>query len=449
MLMNRFSRRTAFIAAGVLLAGLATLAASVLQRSRPSVAAEFTFTTDNSLTAGATATDRWIQKAEAVIKRAPRNAEGYNQLCAAFIQKGRETGDFSFNTRAEAALRRSLEIAPATTQTNYDALQLQGMLHLDWHRFGEAADTARRALQLRANDHIAYGILSDALLELGDYKGAVEAADRMADLHPDTASYSRISWLRSLHGDLHGAIEVMRMAVAAASPLNPESQAWCRVQLGNELMNAGRRAEAEREYDRALQVFPDYHKALAAKARAQVAAGNPDQAVVLYQRARERAPELDTIIALGNLYAHLGREKEAGEQYEFAEFAGRASGGTAALQLALLWADHETRLDEALAAARRERAVRSDIFTCDVLAWCLYKKGDPVAAKMAIQEALRLGTRDARIHYHAGLIFHALGDSEQAIRHLKLALDTDAFFDLRQAEVAKQTLRTLGDNWKR
>ncbi len=265
----------------------------------------------------------------------------------------------------------------------------------------------------------------------------------MNDLRQDTSSYARASYLRSLHGDTEGAIEAMRFAADAAK--DPESIAWCRVHLGDELMNAGRRSEAEREYDRALFSFPDYHLALVAKARARVAAGDTDAALGLYKRAQERVPSPDAAIELGDLYTKLGRMDEAKKQYDLVEFIERTSAatGTYSRQLALFYADRGIKLDEALTIARRERESRSDIYTCDALAWVLYKRGELAEAKKSIDEAMRLGTRDARILYHAGMIYKAIDDPQTAAKYLKLALAINPSFDVLQADVAKQTLHKI------
>ena len=60
-----------------------------------------------------------------------------------------------------------------------------------------------------------------------------------------------------------------------------------------------------------------------------------------------------------------------------------------------------------------------------------------------ICEALRLGTRDARMQYHAGMIQHALGNNREAAGHLQLALEINSSFDVLQAEVARRTLRKV------
>ncbi len=389
----------------------------------------------------ATLADRNISAAQGVIEKYPADPKGYNMLSAAFMQKSRETGDFSFNARAEESLKHSFRVAP----DNYDGMKLQAALLLNYHRFSEALQVAQRAQAINPRNHDVYGAMVDAFVELGDYKGAVDAAQKMVDLRPDTASYSRISYLRALHGDSKGAIEAMKMAAESANPGNPESGAWCRVHLGDELMNTGKLKEAEREYDYALYLFPDYHLALAAKARARYAAGDTDNAIVFYKRAVERVPLPDYIAALGDLYAKLGRADEAKQQYEQVEFIEKmgANSGTYSRQLALFWADHEVRLDEALAVAERERAARNDIYTSDVLAWCLYKKGRFEEAKTAIDQALRLGTRDPRLLYHAGMIALSTGDNQKGADYLKQALAINPSFDILQAEVAKEKLNSL------
>jgi len=391
--------------------------------------------------ARATIADRQIQKAEARIRNLPSSPDGYTLLAGAYMLKARETGDFGFNARVESALKRALEISP----DDQTAITLHATLQLTYHRFKEALDEATKAQKSGLETPDIYGVMTDAQVELGDYAGAIKAAQKMMDLRPDSSAYSRVSYLRALHGDLEGAIEAMRVAVKAANPANAENSGWYRVHLGLELMNAGRREEAEREFDAALQIFPAYHLALAAKGRARVRAGDFDSAVELYRRAQERVPSPEIVIALGDLYAKLGRREEAKRQYELVEFieGNSASAGTYSRQLALFWADHDTRLDEALEVMRRERALRTDIYTLDALAWCQYKKGQLADARDSIEQAKRLGTRDARIFYHAGMIYDALGDRVNAAKYLKLALNTDRSFDVLQAGVAQRKLDEL------
>jgi tetratricopeptide (TPR) repeat protein len=385
-----------------------------------------------------TPSDRQIRAAQALVERQPADAKGYNLLAAAYMQKAREAEDFSVNKMAEEALGRSLKVAP----DNYDALKLRAKLLLTFHRFEEALEVARRAQSINPRDHDNYGALTDALVELGEYPAAVEAAQLMVDLRPDTSSYARVSYLRWLHGDTGGAVEAMRLAAQSASPADPEKLAWCHVQLGDALLNLGRAAEAEREFDRALFFFPDYGAALSAKARARVAAGDLEAAIGIYRREHEREPSADAALALGDLYSKQGRAEEAERHYAAFESLERenAAAENDMYHFVAYWTDHDRNLDEALRLARRERERRKDIYTCDALAWALYKKGQFAEAKQFADEALRLGTRDPRLLYHAGMIAHALGERARAAKLLRQSLDINPSFDVLQSDAARRTL---------
>ncbi len=422
---------------GMLISGFVALGIrAVLNRApRPEAAGQKSVALD----AQANAFDPQLQKIQRAIERAPDDPKGYNSLSAAYMKKARETGDFGFNAKAETALNRSFELN--SSADNYDAIRLKAMLLLAYHRFGEALEAARRAQEIRPGDPQNYGAMTDALVELGDYPGAFKAAQTMMDIRPGTASYSRVSYMRELQGDTQGAVESMRAAAEASG--DPETAAWCRVQLGDLLLNSGKATAADLEFDNALRILPGYYMAVAGKARARFAGGDVVSAIKFYKQAQERVPLPETAIALGDLYAKLGRADEAKSQYDLVEFIERAGSenGTYSRNIALFWANHDIKLDEALTVAQRERETRSDIYTSDTLAWCLYKKGRLTEAKISIDEALRLGTMDARLFYHAGMIEQALGNRRAAVKHLRLALKINPSFDILQADTARQTLR--------
>jgi tetratricopeptide (TPR) repeat protein len=350
--------------------------------------------------------DERIFRAQMLIERMPNRADGYNQLAAAYMQKARETSDFAFNARANDSITKSLAIE----NDNYDALKLRAKLELTYHRFAEALQTAQRAQTVRNDDHDVWGQITDALVELGDYKGAVEAAQKMVDLRPDSSAYARVSYLRSLHGDPDGAIEAMSKALQSANPNDPESIAWCHVQLGNELLNTGKLDAAERHFDKALQIFPEHRLAVEAKGRARTIAGDLQGAVLIYEREQSRNPSADTAAALGDLYTRLGKTDRAKAEYETFEILEREN---ATLErswrhMINFWLDHDRNLADALTLATREYEARKDIFTCDSLAWALFKNGKAQEAKTLIDEALRTGSKDERINDHAEMIYRTL-----------------------------------------
>ncbi len=391
---------------------------------------------NTSLTNG---TGKQIEAAQKIIGKSPAAVNGYNMLAAAYIRSARETGDFSLNSKAEAAVARALEIEP----NNLNALKFRTSLNLTFHRFAEGRTMALDLLKNNPRDAFLYGALTDANVELGDYDEAVKAIQTMVDLKPDMTSYARVSYVRSLHGDPKGAIEAMDMAAKIADPADPEAQAWCLVHLGDEQFKAGKYDLAEQAYDRALQTFPDYYFALAGKGRARAAQNDLETAVKYLNESNNRVPNVENIIFLGDVYTLTGKPEEATKQYDLAEFIEGKFGNIDNRRLALLWADHDEKLDQALEIARHEHEIRQDIFTADILAWCLAKKGEFAEAKKVMAEALRLKTKEARFYYHAGMIEKGLGNKKGATQYLNLALQTNPAFDLLQAENARQVLPEL------
>ena len=88
----------------------------------------------------------------------------------------------------------------------------------------------------------------------------------MVDRKPNLAGYARVSYLRELHGDLTGAVEAMRLAVAAGGPA-AENVAYVGALLGELERRRGRRAAARRAFQQALARRPGHPGAEAGLAR--------------------------------------------------------------------------------------------------------------------------------------------------------------------------------------
>lgn len=430
MRFSKFDSLLLFLAAAFILAGFSGGC------SRKNVSSATAEATDNTTQI---TKDAEILEAEKLVKEFPKMAKSHTNLAAVYLRKVRETGDYGLNREAEKSIRRALEIEP----DNSDATALQTQIYLSEHKFREALETAQNLERRNPNSFVAYLAMTDALTELGRYEEAVRAAQKLVDLRPNSASYTRVAHLRALHGDTEGAIEARRLAIKIADPQDKEGLAWYHAELGKEFFNVGKLVDAEREFEAALQIFPDYHWALAGKGKVRAAQGNLEAAAEIYQKLYDRVKQTDRAIFLGDLYKKLGRTEDALRIYNETVNREKASPGGDLHRIALYWADHNLNLDEALLTARRDREQNADLLSSDTLAWCLYKKGNYAEAKKAINDATRLKTKNALFYYHKGMIEYALGNRMAAAENLKLALVTNPAFDLLQADVARKTLDEL------
>jgi tetratricopeptide (TPR) repeat protein len=388
-----------------------------------------------------TPSDHAITTEQQRLRRNPYDAASYHQLGDAYIQKSRETGDLGYLDLAEAALAKALDIAPERA----GVLRHLAFVASTRHDFGQAVVLASRALTLDAADGDAHGVLGDALLELGRYEEAEAAYARMMADKRDLASYSRRAGLESLRGDADGAMADLARAIEAGATAGQprEAIAWAQWQLGEEHFAVGDLSGAEPPYLDALRTYPGYYRALAGLGRLRAAQQRYGEAVDLYRGALAAVPFPEYAAALGDLYTKLGRSADARRQYELVEYIGRLSALNRVLynrELVYFYADHRITPAEAVELARRELEVRKDVYGYDALAWALYADGRAAEAVEPVRQALRLGTKDARLFFHAGMIFRRLGDTAKAAAYLDRALATNPFFHVLHADTARAAL---------
>jgi len=391
-----------------------------------------------------TSTDSQIQSLQESLRTNPSDWQSYSQLGLAYLQKARETGDPSYYQKTEEALNKALSFQ----SDDYASISGMGALALARHDFVSALEWGEQARQINPDRSYAYGVIADAQIELGRYEGAVATLQAMVDLRPDMSSYSRISYVRELHGDTEGALEMMQLA-ADSGLSNAESTAWTRTQLANLYFNRGNLDRAEQEYQRTLQDRPKYVYALAGLGRLQAARGNLPEAIRLLNQAVGLVPLPEFVITLGDLYQVSNQQEEADQQYQLVvviEKLFRANGVDMDMEIALFNADHDRNLEETLALARKAYANRPSIHGADALAWSLYKTGNYGEAQEYSKLALKLGTRDSLKYFHAGMIEHALHNDEQARHYLEQALAINPHFSILFADQARKTLLSIQNN---
>jgi tetratricopeptide (TPR) repeat protein len=404
----------------------------------------------------ATGTERVIQSMQSRVQSNPKDPAAYSALGAAFFQRARETGDVEDFQLAEQALNKSLDLNNADFSADA-AYSSMAEVCMGEHRFSDAITYAQKALALGSGDLSSFAIVGDANADMGEYERAAVAYSRL-DISGDSASQprnvyvrdSRTSYLKFVSGDTAGAIRLMQSAVAAGTEarLPAENLAWLYYELGEYEFQAGDVAAANNAYLAALNVHPGDYRALAGLGKLRGNQGRYAEAIKLYQGAIAVVPMPIYVAELGDLYTKAGNPAEARKQYQLVQYIGLLGHINQVLHnrdLALFYADHDMKLDEALALAHKEFEVRHDIYTWDALAWALYKNGKYQEASDAIENALRPGVRDALLFFHAGMIANRLGQEALAKDRLQESLSINPRFHVIYAGVAAQQLKLLQD----
>jgi tetratricopeptide (TPR) repeat protein len=380
-----------------------------------------------------------ILSLQSTLRSTPGDEHSWALLGLAYQQRARETGDPSYYTKSEGSLRR----AAALDGKDYLVYSGLGSLALSRHRFRVALAYGREAHRLAPTIARNYGVIGDALVELGRYREAFHDFDLMSSLRPSLSSYARVSYGRELLGQTGRATKAMKLAIDAATD-TIEPTAWTHVQLGKLLFNHGRYAAAAREDRFALRVFPGYAYGLDALAQAEAALGHTARAISLERRAVAAIPLPQYVAFLGDLYGASGRPELARRQYALIgaiEQLLRANGVRTDLEMALFQVDHGIDLAGALHRARVGRAERPSIDGDDVLAWALARTGHCGEALAYSKQALRLGTRDSLKFFHRGMIERCLGHRLMARAWFTRALHLNPQFSILWSPVARRLAR--------
>jgi tetratricopeptide (TPR) repeat protein len=411
----------------------------------PAIVETISMGLDNGGVARATKTSSeliafWYSRTE----RDPRDYISLTHLGQAYINQARETGDASAYARAEAALQRALELRPDYKT----ALAYMSTLLFVQHDFQGALESAERVYSSDPRALHALATIGDAQLELGHYAEAGAAYQVLLEQNASPPVYSRLANLAWLQGRPEDAITLMQQAAneAVAFDLAGENIAWYYVQLAELYFNTGQLALASEHYQKAREYFDPYYLALAGMAKVYAAQGEYDKAIAFYEQVIAMIPQPDFLAELGDLYMLVGNVEAAQRHYETVAFIANLEAINQVIynrQLALYYANHDLHLAEALDLATRELSVRQDIYAYDTFAWALFKNGRYQEAAEAMVQAMKLGTQDALLYYHAGLIQAALGDRQGAREMLTTALNINPYFGLLQAPIAQTTLIEL------
>ena len=374
-----------------------------------------------------------IQALQVDIRKKPTDQKKKLLLALAYMQEARVTGKHPhYYPLASDLLNDVIESAPADKNLLFEAMVAKATVQLSLHQFEEALKTAQRAEKIDTTTASLYGVFCDAYVELGDYAKAIVAADRMTSIRPDIRSYSRISYLREIHGDTLGAIEAMKEAIASGVP-GLEQTAWARITLGGLHEAVGNLNEAEKQYRLVLTERPHYAFAIGALGRIEAKRKNYDKSIELLNEASEIMPEFSFQQEMAHVYKithENSRAKSITQDLLEGLEEDQDAGHVVDLELANIHTDITQDLDEAYRCAKKEYKKRPrNIDVCKTMAKIYYKKNNLEEANKLIEIASRTNKQDAEMFCLKGLINYKLGKTREGVELMNRALMINPFLN--------------------
>jgi tetratricopeptide (TPR) repeat protein len=380
-----------------------------------------------------------------LLQRAARDGDANAGVLAAlgeaYLQRARETGDPGLYSRAD----RSFDAALRRDARNVDAVLGAATLAGLRHDFAEQLRRGRQAGQLVPGLVSPLPEIADAQIELGRYGAAERTLQRLLDAKPNLTSYSRVSYLRELTGDLPGAVEAMRLAVSSGAGI-AENVAYVQTLLGDLELQRGRPAAARSAYRTALARRPGYAPAEAGLARVEIAAGDLDRAASRLGSVVRRLPLTSNLILLAETDMARGDKRAAEVDLAVVRTQQRlleAAGARPDAELVLFEANHGNPR-AAVRLGRRLWADAPSVRSADALGLALTRAGRSAEGLTWARRALRLGSRDPLFRLHAGLAAKGAGQPGVAARELRAALAGRAALSplrTREARVELEGLR--------
>lgn len=380
-----------------------------------------------------------LEDLEAGFAADPADDRSAAELGLAYLGEVKANADPRFYPKAEVALRAALEVNP----DNFEATYGMATLAAGRHDFHGARFWSKKAIALNPHNSDARGVHGDSLVELGRYQAAARTFQTMVDLKPGLPSFARISYLRELRGDIPGAVTAMRQAFEASG--TPDDSAFAAFHIGELHLDEGRVRKAENWYRRGSQIAPESSTPITGLAKVAAIRGDLDGAIALIQQLLELNEEPGNAFFLGELFVAKGDEASAAEAFELGlslNARETANGSDVLLEDSLFAADHG-RPRDALRLAHKEYGIRQSVHVSDALAWALYANGKYEKAQRLSDEALRIGTKSALFHFHAGMIALALDQKVAAIDHLRTTLSLDPIFSLQHRPTAERVFACL------
>ena len=371
------------------------------------------------------------------------------KLSAEYLQRFRERGDIGDVTRAMHEAQLSLRAQP---NGNAAAENDLGSALLSLHRFKDALTVTKHTERFDPGDPALLVREASIDLELGRYAAAKTLIDRLDGHRSKDDDASSLDTLITRYDELTGhlarARERFTKTTAEANAqysAGAQQRAWYWFRSGELAFQAGDDETAIADERQALTIFPNYSEANRMLARFTCSLHRWQECLTAAQASAAVVPYPEVLGDEVDAQRALGRTAEASQTDDLIHTVERI-GNTQRISdrlLAIYYSEHHENLDDAYGIAKRELAVRDDIFTEDTLAWAAAMDGRWNEARTRIARAAAYGTENALLDYHAGTIALHFGDRAEAKRRLAQALALNPQFHPFYAGDARTQLAQL------
>jgi tetratricopeptide (TPR) repeat protein len=367
-----------------------------------------------------------------------------DHLAEQYLQRYRERMDIDDVLRAERAAKQSLVAQPYGNMAG--ELELAS-IELTLHRFHDAIAITNHVESYDRGDTSMYGRDASLAMEVGNYA----RAERMLAAVPEKNRDDGWHVIDSRYLELTGHLAEARaeLAVAAAYQNSnfdapAQQRAWYFFRQGEMAFEAGDNDTALADEREAITVFPNYADALRTLARIECARHDWQQCLTDAVASSNIVPYPETLGYKADAQRALGDTAGAEQTADLIHTVG-ALGDQQHITdrlLAIYYADHHLYPEAAYAIAKNELKSRDDIFTEDTLAWAAAMDARWTEARTHIANAMRYGTQNSLLEYHAGVIAEHFGDASAAKADFQRALALNpqfhpAFADDARAQLAK------------
>jgi tetratricopeptide (TPR) repeat protein len=313
-------------------------------------------------------------------------------LAQFYIQQSRLSGDLRYLGYADAVLTPWAKQNPPVPEV----LVLQATLQQSRHEFSASLATLDRGLAVRPNDPQALLIRATVLRVLGRYPEAGAACEQFARLVEPRLGALCVQSLRGLNGHLESAYTVLMQVSSQGWPNSERS--WLYSELGEMAVRLGLDADAQRWYQRDLDLVPADFYVRAAYADLLLRQGRPGEALSLLQGHESFEPLL-LRIAIAQRQLHDPGLAQSSHRLR-AVFAAETQRGEAVHRREqarfLLEVEDQPRLS--LAAGIENWAVQREPDDVLVLVNAAKAAGSPAAAGPALAFVRSQGLRDVRLN---------------------------------------------------